>query len=186
MKKFIAVLALCLLMVGMVAMPVSAATPKETILNAAEENLPEAVMKEYRPLFENILSQITVTEEQAEQVVDCIEESRAFFKNYKGLSLSEYTPEEREFALDMVARICEILGLTAKYSPSSDPKHEHDIVCEIYNAAGQKLADIDPDAVKKTNVPESNVNYTYVVLAAVLMAGTAAAVVLGKKFAAER
>lgn len=186
MKKTIAILALCLMMIGMVAMPVSAATPKETILNAAETNLPSAVMKEYRPLFENILSQITVTEEQAEQVVDCIEESRAFFKSYKGLSLSEYTVEEREFALDMVVRICEILGLTAKYTPSASPKHDGDMVCEIYNAAGQKLADIDPDAVKKTNVPESNVNYTYVVLAAVLTIGTAAAVVLGKKFVTER
>ena len=126
---------------------------------------------------------------QADQVIDCIEESRDFFKEYKGNSLSEYDHHEREFAIEMVDRICEILGLNAVYTHSDDPEHHDDVVLEIYNDAGQKIAEMDPDAVKKTNVPETAaapVNYTYVVLAAVLLLGAVAAALVSKKFAAER
>ena len=189
MKKFVAVLALCLIMVGMVAMPVSAEPMhKEAMIEAAREHMPDALFKEYLPLIENVLSQISVEKEQADQVIDCIEESRDFFKEYKGNSLSEYDHHEREFAIEMVDRICEILGLNAVYTHSDDPEHHNDVVLEIYNDAGQKVAEMDPDAVKKTNVPETAaapVNYTYVVLAAVLLLGAVAAALVSKKFAAE-
>ena len=192
MKKLIAVLVLCLMVAGMMATavaPVSAATPKERMLDACEEYMPEPLLKEYRPLIENILRQITVSDSQADQVIACIKESREFFKEYKGISLHTYTAEEREFAVNMVSRICEILGLTAKYGYSTDSDHVHDMICEIYDANGNLLGILDGDAVKKTNAPETEtpaVNYGYVVLAAVLALGAAAAVVTGKKLAVER
>jgi hypothetical protein len=88
--------------------------------------------------------------------------------------------------LEQFAEACEVLNLTFTYELVQTPTHENDIVCEIYNAAGQKLADVDFDAVKKTNVPESEVNYGYVALAAALMLGAVVAVFVGKKFAADR
>lgn len=189
MKKLLSVLLACLMLAGVMAsavVSVSAATPKESMIDACEEYMPEPLLKEYLPLIENILRQISVTQDQADQVIDCIKESREFFKEYKGVTLHLYTPEERLFAVDMVARVCEILGLTAKYSYSTDADHHNDLVCEIYNADGQLLGILDGDAVKKTNAPESDVNYTYVVLAAVLLVGAAGAVVAGKKLTAER
>lgn len=190
MKKFVAVLAICLMMVGMISLPVAAeAIHKEEMIEAAREHMPAELFNEYLPLIENVLSQVSVNEDQADQVIACIEEARDFFKNYKGISLSEYLPAEREFALEIVDRICEILGLNAVYTHSEDPEHYNDVVLELYNDAGQKIADVDPDAVKKTNIPETTatpVNYTYVVLAVVLLLGSVAAVMVSKKFAAER
>ena len=189
MKKLLSLLLACLMLAGVMAtavVPVSAAGPKEDMIDACREYMPEPLLKEYLPLIENVLSQITVSQDQAVQVIECIKESRAFFKEYKGITLHYYTQEERQFAVDMVARICEILFLTVKYNHSTDSDHHDDMVCEIYNANGQLIAVLDGDAVKKTNVPESDVNYTYVVLAAMLTVGAAGAVVASKKFAAER
>lgn len=182
-------LALCLLVVGVVTMtvmPVSAATPKQEILNYVEENLPDKYVKSYLPLAENVLKQVTVDAEQAEQVIACIEECKAVITTDKGGSLSDYSAKEIKFVMAQFATACDALNLTLTYELVETPKHKNDIVCEIYNAAGQKLADIDLDAVKKTNVPESEVNYTYVVMAAVLLLGTAAAAVFGKKLVADR
>ena len=187
LKKLIAMLMACLMLVGMTAtVSVSAATPKESMIDACEEYMPEPLLKEYLPLIENILAQIEVSQDQADQVIQCIKESREFFKEYKGVTLHYYTAEERKFAVDMVARICEILFLTAKYSYSTDADHHNDMVCEIYNADGQLLGILDGDVVKKTNAPESDVNYTYVVLCVVAMIGAVGAAVAGKKFAAQR
>ncbi len=189
LKKLISVLALCLLLASMVvmtALPASAATPKEDILNHIKEDLPAEYVKGYMPLAENVLKQVTVDAEQAKVVIACIDECKAVITTNKGGSMDNYSKEEVNFVLEQMATACEALNLTMTYTYSQSPVHENDVVCEVYNAAGQKLADIDLDAVRKTNVPESEVNYTYVVLAAVLMLGTAGAVVCGKKLAADR
>lgn len=187
LKKIIAMLMACLMLVGMTAtVSVSAATPKESMIDACEEYMPEPLLKEYLPLIENILAQIEADQDQADQVIECIKESREFFKEFKGVSLHTYTLEERKFAVDMVARICEILGLTAKYTYSTDADHHNDMVCEIYDGSGRLIGVLDGDVVKKTNAPESDVNYGAVVLAAVVMIGAAGAIVAGKKFAAQR
>lgn len=189
MKKVISLFAVCLLMVGMMVMaaiPASAATPKEEVLNYIEENLPDEYVKNYLPLAENVLKQITVDAEQAEAVIGCIDACKEVIVENKGKSLHSYTGEEIKFVLDQFAVACEALDLTFTYEVVQTPAHENDITCILYNAAGQKLADIDLDAVKKTNVPESEVNYTYVVLAVVLTLGTAAAAVFGKKLVADR
>ena len=189
MKKFVSLLALCLLVVSMVVvavMPASAATPKQEILDYIEENLPAEYVKSYLPMAENVLKQVTVDATQADAVIACIEECKTVITTNKGGSLDRYSREEVVFVLEQFAEACEALNLTFTYEVSQTPQHENDIVCEIYNAAGQKLADIDLDAVKKTNVPEAEVNYTYVVLAAVLMLGAVVAVFVGKKFAADR
>lgn len=187
MKKLIAMLMACLMLVGMTAtVSVSAASPKEDMIDACEEYMPEPLLKEYLPLIQNILAQIEVSQDQADQVIECIKESREFFKEYKGVTLHYYTQEERKFAVDMVSRICDILFLTAKYSHSTDKDHHNDVVCEIYDSNGRLIGILDGDVVKKTNAPESDVNYGYIVVAAVVMVGAAGAIVASKKFAAQR
>lgn len=197
LKKFIAVLMICLLMAGMaatMATSVSAASPKERLIDVCKEQLPEPMLKRYLPSIENTLAQVSVSEEQADQVTACIIESREYFDStggYKGVSLSEYTVEQQRYAVAMVARICNILNLRYEIVPSSDPKHTQDVVFIFYNAAGQKLGEFDGDAVKKTDTPydeptTSPVNYGYVALAALLVVGAAAAVVVSKKLTADR
>ena len=199
MKKLIAVLVLCMMITGIVAsaaVPVSAATPKERIVTSAEENLPKDIVSYYLPTIENILSQVTVSEEQADQVIDCILESRKYFEatgGFKGPSLHDYTDEQVRYALQMVYHVCDILNLRYEYVPSTNPKHTNDMIFIVYNASGQKLGEFDGDAVKKTNVPDGEVsasatpvNYGYVALAAVLVIGAAGAVVVGKKLTADR
>ena len=187
MKKIIAMLVLCVLLMSMVAsVAVSAAppTPKERIVMAMRENMPAQLATKWIPTAENVLRQIPVSEEQADGVIACILRCRAFIKNYKGESIHHYTKEEMNYALEQFYLACEILRLRYTVSFSKDPDHVNDVVYTLYTETGKKLADLDGDTVRKTNVPESNVNYVYVVLAATLLLGAVAAVYAGKKFAA--
>lgn len=180
----VSLLVISLLVVA--AMPVAAATPKEEIIETIKEKMPITYSANYVPMAENVLKQIDVNAEQAAKVIECIEACEKVITQDKGGSLDKYTGDEINFVLEQFTEACDALNLTLKYTISQTPQHENDWVCEIYNAAGQKLADIDLDAVKKTNVPESPVNYAYVAVAVVCMLGAAAAVVFGKKLVADR
>lgn len=188
MKKFLAILMLMVLTVGVLAVPVSAATPKEQLVACAKENMPEELMTRYLPSIENTLRMITVNQAQADEICDLIVETREYFEStggFKGVSLHSYSRAQQDFALDMVARMCEVLGLTARYTISTSPEHDFDFVCTIYDQNGKRIAVLDGDAVKQTNAPYT-VNYTYVVGAVALLLAAAVAAVMGKKFAAER
>lgn len=191
MKKFVSVLMLCVLMVSMVvaaALPVSAATPKEQLVACARENMPEQLVTKYMPAIENTLRYISVNQEQADQICDIIVETREYFEStggYKGVTLHYYTREHQLYAVDVVAEICDILGLTSRYTFSTDADHDFDVVITIFDAQGRRLAILDGDAVKQTNTPYT-VDYTYVVVAAALLLIAGAAAVVGKKLTAER
>ena len=187
MKKLIAMLVLCVLMMSLVAsVTVSAAppTPKERIVMALRENLPPAYGTKWIPTAENVLRQIPVSEEQADTVIACILRCRSVITKDKGESLHNYTHSERTYVVGQFDAACSALGLHYTVSTSKDPKHGNDMVYTVYTAAGKKLADLDGDLVRKTNTAESNINYVYVALAAVLVMGAGVAVCAGKKFAA--
>lgn len=189
MKKLIAMLVLCVLMMSLVAsVTVSAAppTPKERIVMALRENLPPAYGTKWIPTAENVLRQIPVSEEQADTVIACILRCRSVITKDKGESLHNYTRSEVTYVVGQFDEACAALGLHYTVSTSKDPKHANDMVYTIYTASGKKLADLDGDLVRKTNTAESNVNYVYVALAAVLVMGAGVAVYAGKKFAAQR
>lgn len=191
MKKFLSVLLLLALTVSLVAVPtlsVSAASPKEQMINCARENMPEELTTRYLPAIENTLRMIDVTQAQADEICALIIETSEYFEStggFKGVSLHSYSRAQQDYALDMVARMCEVLGLTARYTISAKPDHNFDFVCTIYNKDGKRIAILDGDAVKQTNTPYT-VNYTYVVAAIALLLTAAAATVVGKKLAAER
>ena len=188
MKKWISLLLVCLLLVGTVAtmiVPVSAATPKESLIAAFKDAVPKAYVEMYLPMVENVLRQITVTQEQADGVMECINACKNTIKTDKGHTLHLYTVEERYFMLDQFKIACEILNLTYKISMSTDPDHVTDVVYTVYDAAGNPLADFDGDIVRKTNTAYE-VDGSLALLAAVLLTGAVAAVAYGKKYVASR
>lgn len=190
MKKFVSILSACLVIVCMmvlVAAPVSAASPKEDIVAAAKAALPEKYHDLYLTTIENVLQQIDVTAEQAEAVIANLEAAKAAVKADKGDSMSEYTADEQKAVLKEFGEACETLGLTYEIVPAENPTHEGDVDC-IVKVAGSddKIASIDADVVKKTNVAESTVDYTLIVVAAGVAVLAVGAAVYGKKLVASR
>ncbi len=179
MKKLMSIVSVCFVLAAMlvvVASPVSAATPKEQIIAAAKANLPAEYFEKNLPTLENILQQIEVTAEQAELVVANIEAAKAAVAEDKGDSLSKYTAVEREAILKEFDEACETLGLTYEIKPAANPVHKGDVDCVI-KVDNKTVASLDGDAVKKTNVADSTVNFGLVLLAGVF----AAAAIFGKK-----
>ena len=187
MKKVLSLFAACLLLVGMMAFAgfsASAATPKEDIVAAVKEAMPDKYEDQYLPMMENVLSQIEVTAEQAEEVIGYIANVKAAITEDKGPSLSEYTAAEIEIVLDNFDRACTALGLTYEFVDSENPQHAGDVDCIIYLQNGTKLGSFDGDGVKKTDAPENNTALMVVFGAFAVVAAGAA--VYGKKLLASR
>lgn len=187
MKKVISLFAACLLLVGMMAFAgfsASAATPKEDIVAAVKDAMPDQYEEQYLPMLENVLNQINVTAEQAEEVIGYIAAVKAAITEDKGSSLSEYSKEEVEVVLDNFDKACTALGLTYEFVDAENPSHEGDVDCIIYTEEGTKIGSVDGDGVKKTNAPETNTASVVVFgVFAVLAVGAA---VYGKKLVASR
>ena len=187
MKKVISLFAACLLLVGMMAFAgfsASAATPKEDIVAAVKAAMPDKYEEHYLPMLENVLSQIEVTADQAEEVIGYIDAVKAAVKADKGPSLSEYSAAEIEVVVDNFDKACTALGLTYEFVDAENATHEGDVDCIIYLEDGTKIGSIDGDGVKKTNAPETNVALMVAFGAFVVVALGAA--VYGKKLLASR
>lgn len=183
MKKVITLAAVCLLLIGMMSIgfTASAATPKEDIVAAVKEAMPDAYESKYLPMLENVLSQIDVTAEQAEAVIANIKAAKAAVSEDKGESLSEYPVAESKVVMANFDAACTTLGLTYKLVESEDPDHEGDLVCEIYKG-DKKIGDADGEGIKKTNAPDVNVAVMIALVSTLALAG--GAVVFSKKIAA--
>ena len=183
MKKVLSIVSVCLILAcAMVPVfSVSAATPKEEIIAAAKELIPEKYHAEYLPLLENVLQQVEVDAAQAEAVIDNMEAAKEAVESDKGSSLSEYTSAEQQAVVAEVKAACTTLGLTAEIKPAENPTHEGDVDFVIYKDA-DKIGNVDMD-VNKTN---TSVNYTMIVAAVALIAMAGVAFVCGKKLVASR
>ncbi len=187
MKKIISLAAACLLLVGMMAFAgfsASAATPKEEIVAAVKANMPDKYEAQYIPTLENVLSQIDVTAEQAEEVIGYVEAAKAAIESDKGGSLSDYSQAEIRAVLDNFDKACTALGLTYEIVDAENPAHKADVECIIYLEDGTKIGSVDGDGVKKTDVAETNT--MLMVLFGAFVAVTAGAAVYGKKLVASR
>ena len=185
MKKVLSLFLACLMIAAMAVVPVSAASPKEDMVAAFKKAVPTDYVNMYLPMVENVLQQITVTREQADGVIECINACSGKITTDKGHTLHLYTLEERLFMLEQFKKACKILNLNYKVVPSSDSDHFHDFVYIIYDANGNRLGDFDGDIVRKTNVPYE-VDGGVAVLAVVLLLGAGVAAVYGKKLLACR
>lgn len=182
MKKILSLAMVCLLVVAFTTMaiiPASAASAQDTIIAALKENIPAKYLEEHLPVAENILKQLEITDEQAAEIVACIKAANDAVDDHH-TSLSEFTAEEREVVLEKLDEACEILEVRYETKNVEDPAHKGDVYATFYKEDGAKLADVDFDAVKKTNVADE-MNVEYAVLAVVLMVGAVVAAVYGKK-----
>lgn len=180
MKKVMSIVLACVLLASMMVLsivPVSAATPKEDIIAAVKANVPAEYVEKYLPTLENVLQQVEVTAEQAEKVIANIETAKEAVKEDKGDSLSEYAKEEVTVIVAEFGKACETLGLEYEMKPAENATHEGDVDV-VVKLEDKVIATVDGDAVKKTNTPDSAVNYGLVALAGVL---AAAAVVVATR-----
>ncbi len=186
MKKVLSLVAVCVLLVGMMACGVfsaSAATPKEEIIAAVKAVLPAEDFNKSLPTLENVLQQIDVTAEQAKAVIANINEVATHLEGIevKHLSLSEYSAAEQQLVLDNLTEACDTLGLTYELIPAKNPTHIGDVIAIFKLKDGTVVAEIDHD-VKKTNAPEMNLPLVLTMVTLLVLAAGAA--VYGKKVAA--
>lgn len=182
MKKVLSLLMVCLLVTAFTAMaivPASAASAKEDIVASLKEHISADLLNKHLPAVENILQQLEITDEQAAQVIECIEAADAAVGDLH-YSLHGFTTEERVAIVEQLNKVCKILKMHYEIEVSEDPKHIGDDVAVFYKEDGTKLADVDFDVVRKTNTP-IEMDVMYVVLAIVLMAGAVVAAFYAKK-----
>ena len=177
MKKIVSIL-LTLVMLLSLAVAVSADdAEKAKIYDAFLAACPEEYHNLHAGTVQNVLSQIDVTAEQADEVVALIEAAKGDFTVDKGSSLSNYTAEERAIALDYVDKAAEVLNVEVEIVSAANPIHEGDSnVVVTYN--GAQIATVDGDPVKVTG-GNNSATAVYAVLALV---ASISAVVVTKKY----
>ncbi len=186
MKKILSLAMVCLLMMSLMVMavlPASAASAQDDIVAALKERVPAEYLNQYLPAVENILQQLEITDEQADQIIACIAATDDAMADYH-YSLHLFTAEERAAALKQLDAVCDILNVRYELKLSQDSDHNNDQVAVFYKADGTKLADVDFD-VKKTNTP-SQMSVEYIVLAVVFAIGAIVTAVYGKKAVSAR
>ena len=182
MKKIACAMIACLLVFASMGVSVFAA-PADDIVAAAKENIPAKYEEDYLVSLENVLAAVSVSQEQADGVVECIETAAAAIEKDKGSSLSNYTAEEREAIMKHFAKACEILGLTYKVE-TTDKYHKGDVCVRVYYN-GEEVGTFDNDVVKKTDADGVSMMW-YALAAVALSAALIVAAGLSKKALAAR
>lgn len=113
MKKVLCIAIALVLAVAAFAVPVSAATPKEELAASVKAAIPKGYNDLFVATVDNVLKQIDVSKEQADQVIAIINETTAKVKD-KGSSLHEYTKDEVSYILAQFGKACSVLNLTYK------------------------------------------------------------------------
>ena len=152
-------------------LPAAAASPKQEILDYVKNNFSPQLYEDYLPLAENLLSQVELSEGQAEAVIEKIEQVKEIPSVNNGASLSEYSKAEREQVLEKLGEACEIMDVRYELSVSQGGTSEENTVAVFYNNNGVKLGEVDMDAVKKTNTPDE---LPYIFAVAAVLLGVAA------------
>lgn len=110
MKKIISVVTLIAMLMGVFAV-CALADPKADFVAKAEEVCPDGYEDEYIPAVNNILSQIQVTEEQAQICIDVMEHSSPIVNSGKGTRRANYTDEEWNTCVTDLQTGCKALGI---------------------------------------------------------------------------
>lgn len=179
MKKFVSILAV-LLCFAMLAMPfVGHAEASQDVLDALEEAIPAKYQTLYMAQAKNLLAQIEVSDEQADQLIAIIDDLKNAMTD-QGDSLDDYSKEDQAYFLGKFAEAMEILGLNYRLAEKDKELHENDIVCYVYNADGELLIRLDGDvAADKTDAADNGT--VYLVLAGAFLALSGAAFVFTRK-----
>lgn len=182
MKRFVSLLAVLLCFV-MLAMPFAAhAEASDDVIAALEEAIPTKYQALYIAQAKNLLAQVDVSDAQAKDLIDLIDEVKKAIDN-KGKSLHEYSHAEKAFLLNAFNKAMKILNLTYRFEEKDKALHNNDIVCYVYNAEGKLLIKLDGDvAADKTDAADTGA--LYLVLTGAFLAVSALAFVGTRKITA--
>lgn len=153
MKKIVFLL-LTVLMISQILSLGAAAASKQDVIDAARKAIPEDYSFLYLIQLENIFSQLEVTEEQCERIIEIINELGRSVED-SGHTLHLYAEKNRGQILEYFNEICDMIGLTYEYKPAVIQDHAGDVVCFVYGPDGKLLGEFDGDEdtlVKQTNI----------------------------------
>lgn len=182
MKKTISLLLALVFALSLCVVPAFAATPAERVASSVKDAIPSAYKDLFVATIDNVINQISVSEEQANQVIAIVDETKAAVKD-KGHSLHSYTAEEKNYVLGQFDKACKVLNITYKMVAKKNAVHANDVVFDLYYN-GAKIGSIDGDVSVKTTGADVNGN----VVALSVVAGVAlmvAAAFVFKKSAAD-
>ncbi len=191
MKKIIAVLMSVMLLVGMLAMCVSAATvTKADLLNEAAKS---PVYKYVKVSLENAAKNVEITDEQAETLLPIVQKAVAILDVDHGPTESNggksfYTQEQVDSVIECIDEACAVLGFTWKMTPKANGAFPGDGVFQVFDRNGKLVFDYDGDAVADTSAAPVSNAYTWVYLSVgtVLLVLGFAVLAVSKKRIAER
>lgn len=179
MKKVLCIAIALVLAVAAFAVPVSAASPKEELAATVKAAIPKGYNDRFVATVDNVLKQIDVSKDQADQVTAIINETISKIKD-KGLSLHEYTKDEVAYILAQFGKACSVLNLTYKVVAKKNAVHTGDVVCELYYN-GALVGTIDGDAgVKQTGADVSGAVFALAIAGGVVLLAASSVFVFKK------
>ena len=177
-KLLLTVLALAML-AGAVLVPMSAAAAtKEDVLNEFKKS-PVA-----HYIYDDIVQLANnhpLTSEQYDKILELVKKFNAIFEKDLGPTFHDYDPVAQDKMLRILEEACDYLELHYDIVPSKNPVHEHDDVILIYDKNNVLIFRYDGDEVKKTDTVPTNYTLYALIIAAIMLAGISAFIVVSKK-----
>lgn len=184
MKRVLSLICVVAILLGAMALT-AFASPKDDILSAVKESVPADILERYQTQGVNMLNQIDVTQEQAEQVIAYIKQAGPLLKAGT-VSGHQYTPAERQTLVGLFDSICATLHLTYNITTKATGLHQNDIIIHVYYN-GKIVGDLDGDFVKQTGGTATDTTENLAVIVSVLALLTvASAVIAAKRISAHR
>lgn len=179
MKKVFALVLTVIMLVACVSMV--SATDKNDVLKAIKEAMPGEYFSVQYVAIENMLNQVEVSSEQADQLLALVADVKANVQD-KGPSLSSYSKADIQLVIADLQKAADILGLTMTLETKTDnPLYVGDTIAVFTNAEGKRIGTLDGYVIKKTDVVATN--YAPFVVVAMLALAGVSAVVTKKHFA---
>lgn len=180
MKKILSVFAVVLAFVCLLSVSVSAATPQSLVLEAIKKVAPAELYAEYKVSLENLAKQVTLDEDQANEIIELIEEVGEKVDFAGAEHMEDLSAEDRAFCIEKLDAACVIANVTYTISVADTPEKAGDVVCTFYYN-GKSIGTIDTHEVKKTDMADYPAA-TALAVGAVVVALAAVAFVGTKKF----
>ena len=185
MKKFVAIVVLAVMMIGLFTLP-SLAVNKADLLNEAAKS---PLYKYVKVSVENASKTVVITDEQAEKLMPIVQKLVAALNEDNGSTFAKqgtgeqaYSQETEDFVFSCIDEACEIMNWTYTLTPVAHPTHEGDVIFTVYEGKTPIFV-YEGDVVADTSAAPV---YSYGLLAAaavLLLAGAASVVVTRKSLA---
>lgn len=176
MKKVLVVLLTATLLAAALCISVSADNVSDVMDYAHSLDGSNQVPGDVYNMVENILRQVPVSADQANELKGVLDDVKAAVPTYKGIGAEEYTAAEVDAVLNAVDEASEILRVTTNV----EMKSRDDIVVNVtYNQ--QQVGAIDFDGIRETGASFENTALAIASIVSVLGAAVLVTVALKKK-----